>query len=474
MLKLVVFFQLFLLVVGHPFLEKLLNLRWFGKSSTQLEESLSVASRKGHFNTVSQLLQKGVNPAANQNSALREASRYGQTDIVKMLLAHEKVDPSANQNAALRYAASAGYDEIVGFLLQHPKVDPSAHRNEAIRNAASQGHTDIVKLLLSDTRVDPSAQRNEALLLAAGNGHAETVKLLLAHPKVDLAARHNEAIQDAAFWGRSNVIELLLRDKRVDPSAEDNQAIRMTARFGHTEATRLLLRHPKVDPTANDNEAIRDAVVLGKTDMVKLLLADGRADPSAKDDLAIRYEAEFGKTESIMKLLLTDGRSNPSVNNNKIIKHYIHGSNMKKLLLQDPRVRAIQHLDSLLDKTSPSQKASHLTSTAFLKMIDFSSAWKSKSYMNEVLSHPKVQEFFASMFGLSREVVGEIKSLGAVDNAVNALQIKLNGDNSAIARKKRDFIFRYYASTWDSSGASKTRWQHAISMAASKGGLLNP
>ena len=69
--------------------------------------------------------------------------------------------------------------ETVKFLLSDKRVDPSAENNEAIIEASSKGHVEIVNELLKDTRIDPSDQNNGALVGACTHGHEEVVKELL-------------------------------------------------------------------------------------------------------------------------------------------------------------------------------------------------------------------------------------------------------------------------------------------------------
>jgi ankyrin repeat protein len=62
-----------------------------------------------------------------------------------------------------------GYVEVVKLLLNEPRVDPSADDNCAIRLASKNGHFEVVKLLLNDPRGDPSAYNNYANRLATKN-----------------------------------------------------------------------------------------------------------------------------------------------------------------------------------------------------------------------------------------------------------------------------------------------------------------
>ena len=71
--------------------------------------------------------------------------------------------------------------ECLKLLVHDPRVDPSANNNDAIRCASRNGHKECVRLLLQDSRVDPSARDNDAIRRASKNGNTECVRLLKAH-----------------------------------------------------------------------------------------------------------------------------------------------------------------------------------------------------------------------------------------------------------------------------------------------------
>ena len=62
-------------------------------------------------------------------------------------------------------------------------IDPAVEDNEAIRMAATNGHLDVVKYLIEKVDetygVDPAAMDNEAIRCAASNGHVDTVSCLM-------------------------------------------------------------------------------------------------------------------------------------------------------------------------------------------------------------------------------------------------------------------------------------------------------
>ncbi len=109
-----------------------------------------------------------------------------------------------------------GKVDLVRELLKHPRVDPAADDNWAIRDVVYHGHVRITQMLLADARVDPSARNNEPIWRAARSGHADVTRLLLSHHKVDPSAMNNCAIFEAARWAHTAVVRILLTDQRID------------------------------------------------------------------------------------------------------------------------------------------------------------------------------------------------------------------------------------------------------------------
>ena len=144
-------------------------------------------------------------------------------------------------NKLFMNSAKKGHVGVVKLLLKDPRVDPGADNNYAIKWASRNGHVEIVKLLLKDPRVDPSVDDNYAIKWAADNGHVELVELLLNDPRADPGVDDNTAIGYAAENGHVEIVELLLNDPRVTPDTRDNYAIERASQNGHVEVVELLL-----------------------------------------------------------------------------------------------------------------------------------------------------------------------------------------------------------------------------------------
>ncbi|RKP19318.1 hypothetical protein ROZALSC1DRAFT_29074 [Rozella allomycis CSF55] len=132
------------------------------------------------------------------------------------------VDPSANDNDAIQQASRNGHFEVVKTLLEDARVDPSSNANYAIRSASECGHADVVRILLKDPRVDPGIQGNFAIKYASSNGHIDVVKLLLKDSRVDPCSNDNNAIRAAFNHDRDDVVNLLIQDARVFARALEN------------------------------------------------------------------------------------------------------------------------------------------------------------------------------------------------------------------------------------------------------------
>ncbi|KAJ3305586.1 hypothetical protein HDU76_004982 [Blyttiomyces sp. JEL0837] len=112
------------------------------------------------------------------NYIFEDAALHGELEILKELLTLG-VDPAVNDNAAIREAVRRGQTETVRFLVGLDGVDAAARNNEAIKMAAERGDLDIVRILVGIEGVsDPLANDGEAVRLAAARYPPEIVELL--------------------------------------------------------------------------------------------------------------------------------------------------------------------------------------------------------------------------------------------------------------------------------------------------------
>lgn len=138
--------------------------------------------------------------------------------------------------------------EVVGYYLNDSFIDPAHENNLALRCACQEGHVEMVRLLLTDPRVHPmqdienpddNDDIEDPLILACQHGRTEIVKLLLADPRVDPGEYENQAIQTAIIKGHAEIVELLLQDERVP--ALEGELLFLAVQEGYAKVLQLML-----------------------------------------------------------------------------------------------------------------------------------------------------------------------------------------------------------------------------------------
>ncbi|KAJ3014825.1 UNVERIFIED_CONTAM: hypothetical protein HDU68_000116 [Siphonaria sp. JEL0065] len=148
----------------------------------------------------------------------------GHVDVVRWILKATNLNPAANNNNAIRVAAGNGHADVVKLLLLNRKVNPAVMDNYPIRASAANGHANVVKLLLKSPKVDPLVEDCCALKVAAHSGHADVVELLMAHSSMDSEERNfdiMEAVADALREGQYDVVRVFVATGRVEISDHD-------------------------------------------------------------------------------------------------------------------------------------------------------------------------------------------------------------------------------------------------------------
>ncbi|KAJ3027537.1 UNVERIFIED_CONTAM: hypothetical protein HDU68_003623 [Siphonaria sp. JEL0065] len=299
------------------------------------------------FSVTPKLIAAGSDPEHFDDIIFLSAARFGNTNVVRLLLLDDRVDPCVAGGAAIRDAASNGHTKVVKLLLADKRVDPNARGYNALTNASLNGHVEVVEALLKDPRTDPAVMTNLAIRQAE---NAEIVKLLVFNARVDPTEWNSAALRSASASGNSDVVAILLADGRSDPSAEDNEAIRMAAvangparqkqknfEMGYLNPLEMLthtasksMKHDRTRRWPTDYLTPRKELVVDEHDL-----------------------SGFNK---VVSLLLGDSRVNPTANSNEALHSAIHHGNVDivQQLLADPRVAASQREigDSLVEKTA--------------------------------------------------------------------------------------------------------------------------
>jgi ankyrin repeat protein len=180
---------------------------------------------------------------------------------------------------------------LVEILLKDKDIDPAYDNNSAMRIVSREGHFDIAKLLIADGRVEFTNYPycHSVLEALSFKGHFNIVELLLNETDTNPSDYNNIALTNAANYGHLKIVQLLLKDKRVNPADCQNLAIRNATYNGHKEITELLLSYKRVDPSDFENHAIYFSYENGLLDIVSLLWNDNRVKTTLVNDFSNLY-----------------------------------------------------------------------------------------------------------------------------------------------------------------------------------------
>ena len=215
------------------------------------------------------------------NSAIRVAAIYGQTDVVKALVActDNPNGPNNDGETPLHFAAIKGHIEVVKVLVACTD-NPNALNDDGetpLHFAALTGHTDVVKILVACTD-NPNAPNKDGvttLHFAALNGHTDVVKVLVAYTDNPNAPDNTgkSPMHSAASNGHTDVVKALVActDNPNAPSNIGVTPIQLAVYAGHTEVVKLLVECTDNAPDNNYELEIHIAASKGYTEIVNFL-----------------------------------------------------------------------------------------------------------------------------------------------------------------------------------------------------------
>jgi ankyrin repeat protein len=136
------------------------------------------------------LSEKGANVNVDSSVALRTAARYGQEDMVDLLIRRgaRANGHKQRQNTALHLAAERGDSNIARLLIKSgAKVDSWGKASKTpLHNASEYGHKDVVRILIDGAEANTleylqqkDVNSGTALHYAAERGHTDIVRLLI-------------------------------------------------------------------------------------------------------------------------------------------------------------------------------------------------------------------------------------------------------------------------------------------------------
>lgn len=201
------------------------------------------------------LIRQGANfntQNTNGQQCLFFAAKYGQADVVKLLLKHgANVDIKDKYSTPLHIAILYDHTDIVKLLLEH-NADPNNKDNSKstpLHWAATTGNTEITKLLLAHGANvhDKDDCNNTPLHFATAHNRTEIAKLLLQHGANihDKDDCDETALHNAAKNGNTDIVKLLLAHGANvhDKNDDNNTPLHLAALYDHTKIAKILISY---------------------------------------------------------------------------------------------------------------------------------------------------------------------------------------------------------------------------------------
>ena len=227
----------------------------------------------------------------NDDTALMEASKGKQKEIVRLLLKHKKIDVNKynwkSTRTALFYACSVrNNDEVIRLFLRCPKTDIT-FLDENLKTALQIAKDDLHSLfhnrsnLIESGHTCCSEEMKRGLQIAAKDDNEEYTMALLRCSGMDVNNGYSSGYAPLYIASRENnskVVAVLLKDPdiNVNKIVGGESALLVSAEKGYIEIVKLLLNHrdinTNINKRGNQGNALFLAATKGHTEIARTLL----------------------------------------------------------------------------------------------------------------------------------------------------------------------------------------------------------
>lgn len=240
-----------------------------GEGGNYLDSRLSTACHIGDLAKVKRLIEQGVETEGEFRTAMVEACRYGQLEIVKYLVSIGASLERAGEyhgHTPVTAACLHGNLELVKYLNSiGADMESKGEWMYPFRLACKGGHIKIIKYLIS-IGIRSKKMYNEGIRSATHNGHFK-----LADYLISIGGDCNAGISDKIGGVKLNALKYLASVGADVTNEDEYKLLHHACTKGKLEMVKYLISL-KV-PTSDD--AIDGAIMEGHIDVVKYLLSVG-------------------------------------------------------------------------------------------------------------------------------------------------------------------------------------------------------
>lgn len=205
-------------------------------------------------------------------------------DAAKIAIKTNISDPTVHDNKAIRLAAKYGNTDIVEILLQDDRVNPSALNNYAMYQACINSRHEILDLIVNDKRFDDSTLGTIYQSMSIAKNNHRIIKSFLTS---NITFGYHHLVHHCfppifiANIRRCNldIVKIIMENRNCSVYINENDfciGIQEAIYYGHIDIVEYLLNLGIVSYTYEDNIFLSVAINHKKFDMIKLLLSNNQ------------------------------------------------------------------------------------------------------------------------------------------------------------------------------------------------------
>lgn len=236
--------------------------------------AIKYTSRWGFYDTVKVLLEDSrIDPSVEQNVSIKNAVKSCNLDVIGLLLDDPRVDVTEPPLSALYLSFIDPITRnIANFICKHPNTNVSANDNEALKYATKNGYIDIVEFLLRDPRIDINAGNGMVFYNAVASDCVPIVKMLMEDPRLELSETNmKNAVYSSITDGNIEKLKVLLCDPRSDCVEITKWNLMHALDYGFIDIVAYLMAGSKIDESHINEIIIKKIALKNSVEIIDLI-----------------------------------------------------------------------------------------------------------------------------------------------------------------------------------------------------------